>query len=158
MSLTLFLGYQLPIHAPDELGAVVGDQPARDLLSIACIDRRPRRARRAKRQAAELQPRRRRRRAFLDEVERDLPHFGVLFLFQHFQTVDDRSDRTDHVMANARASQRRQIQTIKREYCHWLVPVISDVGRLTLWDRALSPYRDGRRESAGEGLWRTNIE
>src|SRR5215470_2896431 len=54
-------------------------------------------------EAAELQARRRRPRAPLDEIEREgLGLLVAVFLLQHFESVDDRAGRADQIVANAR--------------------------------------------------------
>src|SRR6185312_2513724 len=66
------------------------------------------------RDAAELQLGRRRAGALLDELERELLGLLVLLLIQHFETVDDRADRADQVVANTRAQQRGEIESFDR--------------------------------------------
>ena len=49
-------------------------------------------------------------RALLDQIERKGLGFLVLVLFHHFDAVDDRADRADQVVADARAQQRREVE------------------------------------------------
>ncbi len=71
---------------------------------------RPGGAGRTKGKAGELQPRGSLDRALADEVERNLLHFFVFLVGEHFEAVDDGPDRTDHVVTNARTDERREIE------------------------------------------------
>ena len=74
------------------------------------IDLRAGGAGRAESDAAELQLGGRRAGALLDQVERKGLGRLVLFLLQHFEAVDDRADRADQVMTDARAQQRGKVE------------------------------------------------
>ena len=65
---------------------------------------------RAERETAELQPRRCRRGALLDQLEGEGLGLLVLVVLHHLEPVDDRADRADQVMADPRAQQRREIE------------------------------------------------
>jgi hypothetical protein len=54
-------------------------------------------------ETAELEARRGRNRALLDELHGHGSHFLVLLAVEHFKAVDDRPDRADDVVAYARA-------------------------------------------------------
>src|SRR5262249_6727033 len=83
---------------------------AGDPLGVAEIDRRASGAGRPEREPAELQARRGLLRALLDQVEGERPRFLVLALFQHLEPVHHRADRTDEIVAHARAQERREIE------------------------------------------------
>ena len=53
--------------------------------------------------------------SFLDQIEREGARLLVIVLFENLKAVDDGADRTDQVMADARAQQRRQIEGTERE-------------------------------------------
>src|SRR5262249_28225900 len=99
---------------PDELGLLSFDETQRHRLRVTEFDLGGKRARRAEGKTAELQPRRGRLRAPLDEVEGESLGLRVAaFLLQHLEPVDDRPGGADQVMANARAQEGREIERIK---------------------------------------------
>src|SRR5581483_7601775 len=66
----------------------------------------------------ELQARRSRLRAFLDEVEGEgLGLLVALFFLQHFEPVDDGAGWADQIMADARAQERGKIESIEADGC-----------------------------------------
>ena len=109
-SLTRFFGTNSRGRFQTIVDFVVLDETARRFFGIAQLDLRPGRTGRAERQPAELQLGGSLSRAFLDQIEREGLGLFVLVLFQDFQAVDDGADRTDQVVANARAQQRRKIE------------------------------------------------
>ena len=113
--LDLVLRQQDARGVPDDLRAVVGDQVARHRLRVARVDRRAGGARGPEGEAAELQPGGGRLGALLDKLGGEGAHFGVLLVFEHFEPVDDRANRADHVVADARAEKRGQIESVERE-------------------------------------------
>src|SRR5919201_2494543 len=99
---------------PDELGLLSFDEGQRHRLRVAEFDLGGKRASRAEGKTAELQPRRGRLRAPLDEVKGESLGLRVAaFLLQHLEPVDDRPGGADQVMANARAQEGREIERIK---------------------------------------------
>ena len=62
--------------------------------------------------------------ALLDEVERECLGLLVLVLLEHLEAVDDRADRADQVVADARAQERREIEGFEGERRRtWRSPV-----------------------------------
>ena len=83
-------------------------------MSIAEIDLRAGRARGAECEAAELQARRGRSRALLDEIESKVLCFLVaLLFFEHLQSIDDGPGRTDQIVTDAGAEKGCKIERIK---------------------------------------------
>ncbi len=64
--------------------------------------------------------------ALLDEVHGDRAHVLVLFAVEHLQTVDDRADWADHVVADARTQQGGEVEgrrAIVKRLILWSMPV-----------------------------------
>jgi hypothetical protein len=109
------LRHQKAWGRPGQIHLVVVDEAPRDVLGIAEIDRRPRRSRRAEGDAGELQARRRRLGALLDELEREGLHRRVVLILQDLEAVDDGADGIDHVVAHTRAQEGRKIEGVEVE-------------------------------------------
>jgi hypothetical protein len=56
--------------------------------------------------------------ALFYQIERKAAHLVVLFFLENLEAVDDRADWTDHVMADARAEQSGQVESIERKIRH----------------------------------------
>ena len=106
---------------PGELRLVILEEAARDGLGIAEIDLGARRPGRAERNAAELQFRRGRARALLDQIEREFLGRLVLLFLEHLEPVHDGADRADEVVAHARAQQGGEIERFDGRFRHRLV-------------------------------------
>src|SRR4051794_11732664 len=101
---------------PGQLGLVILDEAARHDLRVAEVDLGAGRARRAEGEAAELQARRGRPRAPLDEVERKgLGLFVAVFLLQHFEPVDDGAGGADQIVADAGAQERGKVESVESD-------------------------------------------
>src|SRR5882724_5896490 len=83
-------------------------------MSITDIYLRAGRPRCTEREPTELQARRRRPRAFFNEIERKIPGLLIAVLFiQHFEAVHNGTRRTDQVVAYARAQKCGEVECIK---------------------------------------------
>ena len=102
-SLTTFFGASRRWRVPSQRRSIVDEEASRHILGVSGVDRCAERARGAEGEPAELQSGGGRDRALLDEVHRDRAHLRVLFAVEHFEAVDDRPDRADHIVADARA-------------------------------------------------------
>ena len=106
-------GKQDTRDVPSKLGLLIFQKPARHAFGIAEIDLRARRPGGAEGDPAKLQSAGRRLDAFLDQIERKGLGFLVLAVLHHLEPIDDRSDRTDQVVANPRAQKRSEIEGFK---------------------------------------------
>ena len=110
--MTRFFGNSSPRQIPGDRGLAVLEVTARHGLGVAEIDLCARRARRAERQAAELQPCRGGLGALADQIEREFAIFGLRIVVEHLKPIDDGAHRTDEIVANPRAQQRREFEGV----------------------------------------------
>src|SRR5208337_2296413 len=116
------------LRLPAQCRPLAADQAPRDVLRVPRVDQGAERAGRPEGEPAELEARRGRNRAFLDEVHGDGAHVRVLLAVEHFEAVDDRPDRADHIMADPRAEKRGQIERGERDGCQSADPMVNASG------------------------------
>src|SRR5208282_6518650 len=119
---------------------VAGENVAGHLFGVARVDRRAERACGAEGETAELEARRGRSRALLDELHGHGSHLLVLLAVEHFKAVDDRPNRADHVVAYARAQERGEVERSERGHCQAADPGF-DIDLMAARERATPPRR-----------------
>ena len=67
---------------------------------------------RAECQPTELQPGRRRPGALADQIEREIAILRLRIVVEHLKPIDDRADRADEIVADARTQQRCKLEGI----------------------------------------------
>ena len=91
------------------------------MLCIARIDGGTSRTRRTKSNTSELQAGRSCPGASIDQIERKITHPGIFFFRQHLKTVDDRTNRADHIMADPAAQKCCKIEGVEVKQCHGVI-------------------------------------
>src|SRR5271170_7703268 len=127
-------------RGPLQTRPIAGENLPRHLLGVAGVDGRAERACGAEGETAELEARRGRNRALLDELHGHGPHLFVLLAVEHFKAIDDRPDRADHVVAYPRAQERGEVERSERGYCQAADPGF-DIGLMAAGRRATPPRR-----------------
>jgi len=97
-------------RVPSERRLLAFHQSLGDRLRVAEIEFRTGRPGGAESEPCELQLGGSLRRALRDEFHRMGTHLGIVVVCQHLEPVGDRSDRADHVVADAAAEKCRQFQ------------------------------------------------
>src|SRR5262249_52310878 len=106
------LGEQQARQIPDDGGLAILDMAPRHGLRIAEIDLRAGGPRSAERQAAELQAGRGGLGALADQVECEVPVFGLGIVVKDLKPIDDRPNGTDEIVADPRTKQSREFERI----------------------------------------------
>jgi hypothetical protein len=98
---------------PGQLGLLVLEETPGNRLGVPGVDLCASRAGGAEGNPAKLQLGRSGPRAFLDEFKCEILGLLILVFRQHLEAVDDRADRADQIVADARAKQRGKIKGFK---------------------------------------------